>query len=449
MDSTEKINLGSRINELPDEILHHVLSFLDMKEVVDTALVSTRWRYLWIHVKTLNFSFSFWKGRGGFNDFVEEVFLLRDGSSANKFSLVGLNLDNLNKWLIMVSRKHIPQVALTIFSPEKAKELTPLLFTSRVEVLDIISPWINAAGWPKYSIHLPNAICCAPHLKTLNLNSVRLPNGDSKREVTLKCLVLENLILEDCYYSHLISFNISIPQLKILTVKNIDTELVKSVGSCKIKISTPNLTILWLKCCSFDNYVIENCDSLVSAKVEFASGTLLGDDRKASLRCFKNVTRLELSNWTREICLEFQDMLDQMPDIFCNLRSLKLVKWHQPCFIHVSASLLSRSINIEYLVLELIQGNSNPTIDSEDIMKLVSFQCMFDHLKSVEILYFTECQVEMKLLESLLKNAKSLEELTVVVNSSTNTRVRLKECARKIYAFPKASSRLLTFVLPP
>ncbi|KAL5707534.1 RING-type E3 ubiquitin transferase [Ranunculus cassubicifolius] len=354
-------------------------------------------------------------------------------------------MDKLNIWLTMLTRKHIPQVSLKISSLDDTKELVPLFFTSSVEVVDIESTFISSRKVSKHNIQLPKSICGAPHLRTLNLNSIRLPKGDSNKEVILKCHVLENLILEDCYYAHLTSFNISIPQLKVLTMKNIAGELVTTVGSCKIRISTPNLTTLYLKCCSFENYFIENCDSLVSAKVEFARGTLLSDEGKLSLDCLKNATRLEFSDWTLEVCLEFQNMLDWMRDIFCDLRSLKLVKWHQPSSTSALASLLTRSPNLEYLILELIQGNSN-TSTMENLENLHSFG---HHLKSVEILNFTGCQFEMKLVESVLKNAISLEELTVTVHSSRSSKLGLKDYMRQIHALPRVSSRLLTCVLPP
>ncbi|XP_042035819.1 FBD-associated F-box protein At4g10400-like [Salvia splendens] len=36
-----------RINQLPDEILQHILSFIDIYEVVQTTILSKRWKDLW------------------------------------------------------------------------------------------------------------------------------------------------------------------------------------------------------------------------------------------------------------------------------------------------------------------------------------------------------------------------------------------------------------------
>ncbi|KAJ0042852.1 hypothetical protein Pint_19200 [Pistacia integerrima] len=44
-----------RISELPDEILHHILSFMATKFAVQTSILSTRWRHLWKFISTIHF----------------------------------------------------------------------------------------------------------------------------------------------------------------------------------------------------------------------------------------------------------------------------------------------------------------------------------------------------------------------------------------------------------
>ncbi|CAI0413398.1 unnamed protein product [Linum tenue] len=45
-----------RLSSLPDPILCHVLSFLDTKSVVQTSVLSQRWRSTWKHISVLNFT---------------------------------------------------------------------------------------------------------------------------------------------------------------------------------------------------------------------------------------------------------------------------------------------------------------------------------------------------------------------------------------------------------
>ncbi|CAN1147846.1 F-box/LRR-repeat protein At3g59200, partial [Linum perenne] len=46
----------NRLSDLPDSILHHILSFLDTKSFVQTCILSRRWRYVWKYVDVLTFS---------------------------------------------------------------------------------------------------------------------------------------------------------------------------------------------------------------------------------------------------------------------------------------------------------------------------------------------------------------------------------------------------------
>ncbi|CAI0375982.1 unnamed protein product [Linum tenue] len=43
-----------RLSHLPDNVIHHILSFLDTKSLVRTSLLSRKWRSLWKHVPALN-----------------------------------------------------------------------------------------------------------------------------------------------------------------------------------------------------------------------------------------------------------------------------------------------------------------------------------------------------------------------------------------------------------
>lgn len=48
----------NRISLLPDTLLHHILSTLNTKFVVQTCLLSKRWKTLWTLIPTLNFDYN-------------------------------------------------------------------------------------------------------------------------------------------------------------------------------------------------------------------------------------------------------------------------------------------------------------------------------------------------------------------------------------------------------
>ncbi|PIA53446.1 hypothetical protein AQUCO_00900197v1, partial [Aquilegia coerulea] len=100
LDSSEnkdvimKVGRKDRLSKLPGRILCHIFSFLDMKQVVQTSILSRRWRYTWHSVRILNFNHSLWKKltptmikkaglvpyllyhKLGFMDFVDRVLLI-------------------------------------------------------------------------------------------------------------------------------------------------------------------------------------------------------------------------------------------------------------------------------------------------------------------------------------------------------------------------------------
>ncbi|CAN1149319.1 F-box/LRR-repeat protein At3g59200 [Linum perenne] len=73
-----------RLNNLPDSILHHILSFLDTKYVVQTSILLRAWTHVWKHVAALNFLDK------SFIQFVDSVLRLRGllGCDVDKISYV-------------------------------------------------------------------------------------------------------------------------------------------------------------------------------------------------------------------------------------------------------------------------------------------------------------------------------------------------------------------------
>ncbi|KAH0929367.1 hypothetical protein HID58_015094 [Brassica napus] len=77
-----------RISDLPDEILHHIGSFLSAKEAAFATLLSKRWRTLFIIIPNLHFSGSLTRAAGGrFKDFADGVLALPVSSRVRTFSL--------------------------------------------------------------------------------------------------------------------------------------------------------------------------------------------------------------------------------------------------------------------------------------------------------------------------------------------------------------------------
>jgi hypothetical protein len=70
---------AERIGALPDDLLHHVLSFLPAHEVVRTCLLARRWRHLWKSAAALRITgVKGCKNAAWFVNFVDNLLFLRD-----------------------------------------------------------------------------------------------------------------------------------------------------------------------------------------------------------------------------------------------------------------------------------------------------------------------------------------------------------------------------------
>ncbi|CAN1175845.1 Putative FBD-associated F-box protein At5g56440 [Linum perenne] len=79
-----------RLSSLPDAILDHILSFVDTKTVVQTSILSRRWKCVWKHVPALNLDYcSFGSCFSSFATFVDKVLSLRDPLNVTRVSYFG------------------------------------------------------------------------------------------------------------------------------------------------------------------------------------------------------------------------------------------------------------------------------------------------------------------------------------------------------------------------
>ncbi|CAN1275995.1 FBD-associated F-box protein At1g66310 [Linum perenne] len=78
-----------RLSNLPDSVLHHILSFLSTKSAVQTTVLSRRWRCVWKHVSVIDIRGDSFKYNQyeSFNRFVDMVLSLRYPLSIIKYAL--------------------------------------------------------------------------------------------------------------------------------------------------------------------------------------------------------------------------------------------------------------------------------------------------------------------------------------------------------------------------
>ncbi|CAN1162302.1 F-box/FBD/LRR-repeat protein At1g16930, partial [Linum perenne] len=80
-----------RLSNLPDVIIHHIFSFLDIKYVVQTSVLSRVWRCVWKHAPVLNFRRDSFRDTQIFIKFVNMVLDHRYQLQVCKISFVDIS----------------------------------------------------------------------------------------------------------------------------------------------------------------------------------------------------------------------------------------------------------------------------------------------------------------------------------------------------------------------
>ncbi|XP_066342816.1 F-box/FBD/LRR-repeat protein At5g22700-like [Miscanthus floridulus] len=230
------------IDVLPDESLHHVLSFLPAREAVQTCVLARRWRHLWRSVPALRIT-----------------------SGPRWEWITQQEFDDLNTFMTNLLRER------DLNAPLDVCELIINPFENVVKETEIlkIRTWIQQAllckaqtlrilfDEPDYSsLMLWHLHLVSHYLTTLELKCVRLGNDFLDFS---SCLTLKNLRMNLCY---IWSEKISSQSLKLLTIIHCWFRDHK-----RTRISAPNLVWLELSNNHRKTPILESMPSLVKAFV--------------------------------------------------------------------------------------------------------------------------------------------------------------------------------------
>ncbi|CAN1333448.1 FBD-associated F-box protein At5g44490 [Linum perenne] len=75
------------LSNLPDSIIHQILSFLDPKSLVRTSSLSKQWKWTWIQGSTLPFDSTAFRSDSSFEAYIRKVLSLRSPSNLHRLSL--------------------------------------------------------------------------------------------------------------------------------------------------------------------------------------------------------------------------------------------------------------------------------------------------------------------------------------------------------------------------
>ncbi|CAI0439409.1 unnamed protein product [Linum tenue] len=249
-----------RISLLPDEIICRVLSLLETKYAVGTAVLSQRWKDLWTRVSSLDLD------SGLVYKPLAEPRKLEPASDAlkrrelefrrfaNKVLAQHQNLNSLTRFRFHFLRKVHSQTGFEgefVFGPpmeeidvmisgHKWMRCIPESFYTLRNL-----KFVTLSGVMLGSINKPAFL---PSVKNLQLCSVKMGDVESLGRLLCGCPVLETLLLNCCYFSDKNDgdrFEVSLPWLKNLKI--IDYEAIWADQMFPIVIEAPNLEDLYVE----------------------------------------------------------------------------------------------------------------------------------------------------------------------------------------------------------
>ncbi|CAN6248730.1 unnamed protein product [Urochloa humidicola] len=343
---------GDRLSTLPDHLLHEIMSHMKARQVVQTCLLSRRWRRLWPNVPRLDidqreFTFATDPGFKKFDDFVH--FLLAHVSIAHLdafrlhvhagFASAG-SLDNASAW-----------IRRAIMSSSAAAAQEPVAFRRE-------GP---RSGGPYYW-----------RLKMLHLSNLRDLDESFAGHVRSRCPSLEELELRDCMcrfqaiasgsLRHLALrccvgkgfYGIASPTLKSLVVDQGANDITSAFF-----VAAPALACLSLDVSPYNfpgGVTLDEMPALARASIRLRQrGTLvenknLRDHLFKALRRVSNVASLEISAF--DVAVE----AGEESTAFLEFNNLRILELNQcgPCDdLRVSGHILRNSPNLQKLTLHL------------------------------------------------------------------------------------------------
>ncbi|KAF9590519.1 hypothetical protein IFM89_035728 [Coptis chinensis] len=419
-----------RISSLPDEILHLIFSFMPTVDAVRSCVLSTRWKYLWTSIPYLDFSNRKRTPKDSFLNFVDRVLSGHDASEIQKFCLQyeGVyNVTRINEWISTVMRHKLQELDLDIRGEES---FTFRHCLSHFESLTILKV--------KFKSVLPiPASFLSSSLRIVRFVDVCFSSDQLGQQVSFNLPVVEEFLLSSCFWPKIRIVKIYAPSLKKLVLVDWDYDGDPNFET-EIKVEAKSLSRL-----SFVNDLAYDY-SLSIPSVAFASvhvGIVVHPDNCRLLKFLANiytVKALRLGSDTIQT-LSRADIFADL-QMFSNLTKLEVLVNGQGGFSGKKLLILLACMpNVESLDivddLQILDDAYFPGWTHEKVS-----ECFLSHLKSVKLERFVGSENVLCLLGFLLKNAGSLEKMTVISSSKLSTYPKKQmEVSKQLLMLPRDS----------
>ncbi|XAR52601.1 hypothetical protein NMG60_11020751 [Bertholletia excelsa] len=260
-----------RVSDLPDHIIHYILSFLESDEVVKTSLLSKRWRYLSASAPHFDLDkYSLFSKRifpREFDSVVNRVLNFQNGS----LNLLRFRVNagrtwkrNIDEWISEAVKRNVQEVDLNVTCIRRYNFEFPcsLLTCDSLRVLRL-KFWYD-------TLKLPLPGTGFGRLKSLHLLKASLLIDDSFRCFISSCPLLEDLSLKECLFDTDNNLEISSNSLRNLTIENLDG-IYKSLGGKKIMVSCGKLASFKYVGPIARDYIFQNLSSLDTVDIQLGA----------------------------------------------------------------------------------------------------------------------------------------------------------------------------------
>ncbi|GLT76953.1 hypothetical protein SLA2020_485850 [Shorea laevis] len=480
-----------KISRLTDELLLHILSFLPMRDVVRTSVLSTRWRYLYVSVSNLDLDFhvgaQMKANNFGLRRFVDRLFFFRNRSSVHKFHLKWFTsisgfLDplHLKEWISALIWHGIRQLDLFIeLSDDKELLLPTSFFTCKTLVvlkllvlhpcdlksdndsesddseldMDSESEDLNVhfefdvwrMGTGESGLKVPSNVCL-PSLKVLRLCDIAFSNDDSLSRLLSNCPVLEDLHCS--FLGNIWKLGICNPTSKRLRIDHcklgISNPTLKRLhiehrpkgwsGSLEIVINAPSLVHLDYSFSCLNSHTCVNVQSLDEARIDFQQGggnpTNYIEAATDLLRGICNIQKLGISGRALADLILYSVPIPS----FHNMTHLA-IWWCLDLCLSQLPYLLTRCESLETLHFDGRNWSPAAWYQLEESRA----SCLSASLKTIEMLNFDGNEHEMEFVKYLLKNARVLESTKIHILGKYKKQVL--EITKELLSLPRVSKK--------
>ncbi|XP_027332761.1 F-box/LRR-repeat protein 25-like [Abrus precatorius] len=225
-----------RLSNLPDEVIHSILSFVDATTAVQTSVLSKRWKQLWTSVPVLNLHDDYFDDPFVFQCFVEQFLANRDASAKvqglsfacqaelNDGNMVDSIIDYVIQTPVSTNIKFISILAECVI-----RKLPQLSLCQSLTTLKLVDIATETTTFDFVS------------LEKLYLCDCRFECGEEFLDPFRGCANLKCLFMHGCqYYGDIEELIISAPQLTELSISSMRVDEVFD-SDCVIELFTPKL----------------------------------------------------------------------------------------------------------------------------------------------------------------------------------------------------------------